>query len=120
MPGKKLSDKDLEHFRAQLALMLGVLDGDISRLQAEALGEAGRGDIQGDDGGIYALEFSFDLLERDSSAKSEVQDALDRLAEGTYGRCERCDAWIRKERLSAMPHARHCIVCQRAVEAEQA
>jgi DnaK suppressor protein len=41
----------------------------------------------------------------------EVEDALGRLAEGTYGICERCGQPITPARLEAMPAARLCITC---------
>lgn len=42
---------------------------------------------------------------------SEVQAALTRLEEGSYGRCERCSQPIPPARLEAMPAARLCIAC---------
>jgi DnaK suppressor protein len=39
----------------------------------------------------------------------EVEAALERLAQGTYGRCERCGQEIAPARLEAMPAARLCI-----------
>lgn len=119
MPGKKPTEKDLEFFRTQLKLMLGVLNGDIDHLEREALGESQAAEEQGDDGGGYSVEFSLDLLERDEKTKAEVHEALERISEGDYGRCEECEIWIRKERLKAIPHARNCIDCQRAIEAQE-
>ena len=37
--------------------------------------------------------------------------ALERLASGTYGRCEECEGPISEARLEAMPAARLCITC---------
>jgi RNA polymerase-binding transcription factor DksA len=42
---------------------------------------------------------------------SEVEAALQRVAAGTYGRCERCGQQIAPARLEAMPAARLCISC---------
>jgi DnaK suppressor protein len=44
-------------------------------------------------------------------ALGEVEAAIARLAEGTYGRCERCGQPIAPARLEAMPAARRCISC---------
>jgi DnaK suppressor protein len=41
-----------------------------------------------------------------------VEAALDRVANGTYGRCLRCDEEISINRLTALPHASLCITCQ--------
>ena len=42
---------------------------------------------------------------------AEVDDALGRVAAGTYGTCERCGQPIARDRLAARPFARHCITC---------
>lgn len=47
---------------------------------------------------------------------SEVQTALDKIAEGTYGLCEQCHGEIGKERLDAMPYTRLCIHCENDME----
>jgi DnaK suppressor protein len=44
-------------------------------------------------------------------ALTDVEDALGRLAEGTYGICERCGQPIAPARLEAKPAARLCITC---------
>jgi DnaK suppressor protein len=46
-----------------------------------------------------------------SRTLAELDAARERLAEGTYGRCERCGRPIAPERLSARPEARFCIAC---------
>lgn len=42
---------------------------------------------------------------------TDIDDALARIADGTYGRCERCGEPIFRERLFARPAARTCITC---------
>lgn len=42
----------------------------------------------------------------------EIDDALERMDEGTYGTCERCGTEIPPERLEARPYARECIACK--------
>lgn len=115
MPGKKLTAKDVELFEKQLRLMLAILDGDIGKLEAEALRGADRETT--DEGDGYFQEFSLELLQRDESTVKEILDALDRITTGEFGKCENCEAWIRKERLKAVPYARNCIECQRQLEA---
>ncbi|MDZ4660688.1 MAG: TraR/DksA family transcriptional regulator [Pseudomonadota bacterium] len=46
----------------------------------------------------------------------EVEGALNRLNNGTYGFCGSCDEAINSKRLKAMPEARLCIMCSRAQE----
>lgn len=44
-------------------------------------------------------------------ALSEVDEALERVDEGTYGSCLRCSSPIGSDRLGAMPATRYCIAC---------
>jgi RNA polymerase-binding transcription factor DksA len=56
------------------------------------------------------------LTARIASVRQAVSDtayALRRMAEGSYGACERCAADIPLERLEILPHVRFCVPCQR-------
>lgn len=48
------------------------------------------------------------------TAVAEVDAALVRLDDGSYGMCGRCEAPIPPERLEIMPHARYCVACQQS------
>jgi RNA polymerase-binding transcription factor DksA len=116
----KLSPKDLEEFKASLLKARAVLSGDLSQLHEEAFGPNGNVDASeskaGDTADGYYQEFNLQLLERDEETLAQVLDALERVENGTYGRCEGCEGGITKERLRAVPHARFCIECQRQAE----
>ncbi len=47
----------------------------------------------------------------------EIQDALDRVGEGSFGMCMECDEPISTKRLEAIPWSRHCITCQEELAA---
>jgi RNA polymerase-binding transcription factor DksA len=51
---------------------------------------------------------------------AQIDSALERMNEGTYGICLRCGQKISEERLEAFPYVAYCIVCQSAIEREQA
>lgn len=56
-------------------------------------------------------------LAQDHRHKLELIDlALQRIADGSYGRCESCGGAISPERLEALPHATQCIRCQEQAE----
>ena len=58
-------------------------------------------------------------LGRRESASGEIQDideALDRIQDGTFGLCEMCDKPISRERLSAIPYTRLCLPCKKEEE----
>ncbi len=61
-----------------------------------------------DDDGLAFERFSID---RARDAVVDIDAAIARLDEGTYGSCERCRRPIAPERLEAIPHTRHCITC---------
>jgi DnaK suppressor protein len=46
----------------------------------------------------------------------QIRAALDRISEGTYGRCIRCGGAIVAARLEVLPYAETCIDCQTEVE----
>ena len=52
------------------------------------------------------------LLAATRQALEQITGALLRIAEGTYGHCEKCGAAIPVERLEALPRARYCVPCQ--------
>jgi DnaK suppressor protein len=55
-------------------------------------------------------------LDRESKLLKEVQAALNRVEEGTFGVCLRCEADIPEKRLKALPWAAYCVACQETVD----
>ena len=45
-----------------------------------------------------------------------IERALQRISDGSYGRCESCGESISPERLEALPYATQCIGCQQRAE----
>jgi DnaK suppressor protein len=58
------------------------------------------------------------LSDRDRVKLKQIDDALERMDEGTYGVCESCGLEIAEERLEAMPFSRLCRDCQQDEERE--
>lgn len=67
----------------------------------------------------YNREFMFALSDSERLILLEIDHAIDRLDEGTYGSCLNCEQSIPKVRLRAVPWARYCIDCQERVEQGQ-
>jgi DnaK suppressor protein len=59
------------------------------------------------------------LVSRDLHELAEVEAALARMADGTYGECSDCGMPIPPARLAAYPTARRCVACQEAAETHQ-
>ncbi|MCC6313071.1 MAG: TraR/DksA C4-type zinc finger protein [Thermomicrobiales bacterium] len=101
----------------------------------EVVGMAGEiqslGEEQGDEGGSLGNHFADDgssmsEAERLSTISADldglltqIDAALERMDEGTYGICQRCGKPIAKERLEAFPYVAHCIDCQAKLERQQ-
>ena len=56
------------------------------------------------------------LVSRDLTELAEVEAAIARIADGTYGECSDCGQPIPVARLEAYPTARRCVACQEAAE----
>jgi DnaK suppressor protein len=61
-------------------------------------------------------EIDYTLEEHDERLLGEIDAALKRIEDGTYGICVNCGAQISPERLEAMPWATLCIDCKRKEE----
>ncbi len=111
----------LEHFRSILNEQLTQRTGKVREDQANALEY-----IAADDGvkdsvdmslSDHNQELAFRLGERDSQMVADIDQALLRIDEGTYGTCARCGKPIDERRLEAMPTARYDAQCQTLIEA---
>lgn len=66
----------------------------------------------------FQREFASQLRSIESAALREIDDALARIAAGTYGICEMCGEPIPIARLEVVPYARFCMKCARAQKRE--
>jgi DnaK suppressor protein len=91
-----------------------ALAGDLSLLKQ--LREQTGGDVV--DAALDAAqdEISSQLAEVESRELANIERALVRIRNGSYGECEICGNRIPLARLNALPYATCCIECQRAAE----
>jgi RNA polymerase-binding transcription factor DksA len=64
----------------------------------------------------YDRDFALSLLSQEQDALFEIDEALKRIAKGTYGVCEMSGKQILKARLEARPFARFTVECQNEIE----
>jgi DnaK suppressor protein len=112
--------KFLAKVREQLADMKAKLLSEIdSELRAEREGNKDEGmdtyDLASEE---RDREINFILSDRERVKIKQIDDALERLDDGTYGVCESCGLEIAEERLQAMPFTRLCRDCQQDQEKE--
>jgi len=66
----------------------------------------------------FDRERDLSILEQVEAELTDIEHALTRLDDGSYGRCEACAEPIDDARLEALPAARFCLAHQAAVEAD--
>ncbi len=59
-------------------------------------------------------------LDRESKLLKEVQGAISRLEDDSFGICLRCEEEIPEKRLKALPWAAYCVSCQEAIDRRRA
>lgn len=91
---------------------LAALTGDFDRI-VEASRDSNADDEHDPEGQTIAYERSqvAALIEQAERHLAEVEAALARLEQGSYGVCERCGEPIAPGRLEARPTARTCVAC---------
>jgi RNA polymerase-binding transcription factor DksA len=125
-----MTKAELEGYRQQLLALYDRLNGDVSHLSDEALRSAG-----GEAGGnlshmpIHMADLGTDNFERENTLHllaneeqilTEIRAALDRVAQGTFGRCEECEGPIRpRGRLKELPYTRYCVTCAKKLDGQR-
>ena len=64
----------------------------------------------------FAQEMDFALMEMKAQTLIRIDEALQRVEQGTYGTCDQCGQDIAAVRLSAVPFALLCLECQEREE----
>jgi DnaK suppressor protein len=80
--------------------------------------KAGPGSVANPDRADLAHDYSsrerrISMVEQLEDQLDEIEKALERIEDGTYGHCNNCGNFILPERLEALPYAELCIDCQR-------
>jgi DnaK suppressor protein len=97
-----------------MALLRGLLLCQLvehADLAAECRGTIDELTGQTDSDSVLEREIAEVSASHHSTVGRETRDALQRIDDGTYGRCQQCAAPIPVERLNAIPHARTCVAC---------
>lgn len=116
-----MDEKKLEHFRSLLLKQLRQHTDNVRDEQAAALESVDDGVKDSVDMSLQDVnqELALRLGERESQLVADIDQALMRIDEGTYGQCARCGKPIDERRLEAMPTARYDAACQAEIEASR-
>jgi DnaK suppressor protein len=114
-----MTKAEIQSYRVRLLALKKRLGGDLSGLEQEArrpIGGEASGSLSdvplhmadlGSD--AYEEDLTLTLLQNEEQIGAEVNAALTRIEQGTFGRCEECHQEIPKERLDAVPYTRYCV-----------
>jgi RNA polymerase-binding protein DksA len=115
---------DLDDRRAQLldlrSRVLGaardIVDGDVD--DGELSSAAGDQHLADHASEMIDREVDESLEENAEQLVRDIDRALEKIDDGTYGTCERCGREIPEERLDAVPYATLCVACKALEERE--
>jgi DnaK suppressor protein len=121
-----LTTADIERFKQMLLEKRMEILVNVNEMEDEALKKS-RLDAAGDLSSMpihmadigtdnYEQEFTLGLMDSERKLLKEIDDALQRIEQGTYGICESTGKQIPKARLEAQPWARYCVEYARMLE----
>ncbi len=126
--GKKagFTKKELQDVRKKLVQEKAKILEELMKIKGESLNKSFK-DASGDLSGytfhmadmatdLYDREFSLELAEGERERLYALDEAIKRIDEGTYGKCDSCGGKVSKQRLKVMPQAKYCIECQEKEE----
>lgn len=109
----------LQSVRDSVVDEISFLAGDnLNRSQRESSGDLSSYSFHMADQGTdnFDREFALSLVSSEQEALYEIDEAIERIKDGTFGLCESCGCDIEKARLKALPFARLCIACKSEAE----
>jgi len=121
-----MKDEDLKYFKELILRKKKELFEELGYLESSSMSATSK-DQSGDlssysfhmaDQGTDTMdrELAFTLASREGRYLHHLNEALERIDKGNYGKCRSCGGDINKERLEAVPHSTQCIKCKNAEE----
>ena len=112
-----MTNTDLTFHRESLLALRARLLGDMTQMEDNALNKdhsrttsmpTSMAELGSDNSD---QELTLSLLGCDKNALDQIEAAIQRIDEGSYGRCEECGTKIPKTRLEAIPYTSQCVRC---------
>lgn len=120
-----MNKREVEKFKKLLYAEGKHFTEGIKSIERDTL-ESANGDKSGDFSGFAEAgtdnndrETALRLASGETQMLNAVADALQRIEDGTYGKCMDCEDNIPKGRLEVYPAAKRCVVCKEVYEKEQ-
>jgi len=114
----KVSHRQIQKLKQILLHKREEIIGGVMQIRASSqeMGQNGIQDTADEASNLYTQQVLMSLNENQRGMLREVDEALDRIEEGTYGICEGCGKPIAVRRLEIKPFAKYCVQCQDAIE----
>lgn len=110
--GKRFGARELREFRTLLLAARDQLKGQIESLKGDSLKREDAVNSEEDGTDAFERQFALNIAWSENDSVFEIDDALRRIEEGSYGVCEDCGELINMPRLKALPFVRLCIGCK--------
>ena len=114
----KMPKKELEKYRRLLQEKKNALLAELAKTKnaEEETTEESTQDIADKAVSSYTREFLYSLNDSERNTILQIDQALARIEDSTYGTCLNCGNPISEKRLTAIPWSRHCVDCQELAE----
>ena len=111
-----MTTPDFTLHRERLLALRARLQGDMTQMEDDALRDHSKttsiptdmAELGSDN---FDQEFTLSLLGSEKDAIDQIDGALKRIEDGSYGQCEQCGLKIPESRLEAIPYAAFCVQC---------
>ena len=121
---KEMMNADLKPNFEKLLTLRASLLGDMTHMEDDSLKDhaktvsipTDREELGSDNAD---QELTLTLLGSDEDILDQIEAAIQRIEDGSYGRCKKCGEQIPKTRLDAIPYAADCVKCASQQEEDQ-
>lgn len=116
----KMTKTEMKPYKLALLTLRARLRGDVSALADAALASGGKGGSASSTVPSHMADMGTDTFEQDNSlllmhneeeTLAQIESALERIEDGTFGFCTECGCRIPKTRLNALPYTPYCVKC---------
>jgi DnaK suppressor protein len=124
----KMKKTEMKPFKEALLILRARMRGDVHTLADAALSSSSNGqggsvsavpshiaDLGSD---TFELDNTLLLMSNEGETLSMIEQALERIEDGTFGICIECSGKIPKMRLNAIPYTPYCVKCASQIESE--
>jgi DnaK suppressor protein len=113
-----IDKRTLARFKKLLLKEREEIVGEVKQIyeSSKEMGQDGIQDIGDEAANMYNKQILLSLTESERMRLQEVDESLDRIANGTYGICEECGGPISLKRLEVRPVAKYCVPCLTKLE----